>query len=129
MERQKANIEKVEDEGSEVVIFIKDANGDAHEIRLDTMGVMSLMDALRLCIREAAPQADPGPVALFDDIKHIQTETIGETLYFRIFVSERVSHAYSFDTRTDLGDALVQLGEHFAALKEAKAHKGSDQLQ
>ena len=102
-----------------IIIGMEDERGP-HEIELTSMNVEDLIGTLRASQAEAIGHAaahnytQPG----IHRVQYVQTE---ETVFFRIFLNERVYHEYPIDRNTSLAQELMRFADRAEDRNLAKA--------
>jgi hypothetical protein len=101
-----------------IVLHLEDERGP-HEIELTSIGVEHLIGALRASQEEAIghPSARSYGQPGIHRVQYIQNP---ETVYFRIFVSDRIYHEYPIDRDTSLAEELMRFADRAEARNLAK---------
>jgi hypothetical protein len=116
-------ITSVDAEDGNVCVAMESDDGGQFSLPLNTAETLSLMNLLPELLNDAAtnPQAASASMPLH----HVQYEQIGETLYFRVYVTDRVFHEYSVADNSTLSVALKAFADTYEAESVALAMRQS----
>jgi len=102
------------------IISIGDDNGSEHKIELTSIEVQTLMASLQISHDEAIKHPDAGSTGYFG-IARLQYTENAKTLFFRVFLNDRVFHEYQVDADTNVGAELKLLADRLEARNSSKA--------
>jgi hypothetical protein len=102
-----------------VILALKDENG-VYEVELTSMDVENLIGALRASREEAIGHPSAGSIGQ-PGMHRVQYFEVGQTLFFRIFLNDRIYHEYPVGADTTLGVELKAFADRFEARNLAKA--------
>jgi hypothetical protein len=103
-----------------VILNLVEDNGAPHSISLNSMDVASLMGSLRASLEEAIGHPSSESVGL-PGMQRVQYVETPDTVYFRVFLSDRLFHEYPVPRDTTLGTELKLFGDRVEARNMAKA--------
>ena len=102
-----------------VLIGFTDERGE-HEIALSTVETADLIGALRTSLEEAIGSPAANSMSL-PGMERVQIVETAEEVFFRVYVSDRISHDYPVPKGTVLADELRMMADRMQARNSAKA--------
>lgn len=106
-------------EDGKTVVKLSDGAGGQYELKMPSMECQSLIEMLKLSLAEALrqPQAESGSALSFEKL---QLEQAGETLFVRLFLTDKVFHEYQIPIDTNVANDLMVALELGQKRNEAK---------
>lgn len=101
------------------VVVALDNDGIASELVFDTMECQTIISALHASLEEAAKHPLSASRAALH-VDHLQFQQTSETVFFRVFLTDRLFHEYQIPADTTIADDLMMVADRNAARQEAK---------
>jgi hypothetical protein len=112
-------MKQIDTEGDTTILSMENAAGDAFELRLNSIDVVTMISALHTSLNEVVdnPKARSPSLPGMRFVQYFETE---ENVYFRVFVGEHLYHEYPVPKNTTLAAELQHFADRVAARQEAR---------